>query len=78
MLFIQHQVRDHLFDNKNIGIDFVALNMQRGRDHGLPGYIQYKRICSPGETFNSFADLRKDMTQQVMDSIYDFDPLSAY
>ena len=56
-----------MFDDTEIGIDLIAINMQRGRDHGLPGYVYYKRICNPGENFNNFEDLRKDMTQQVID-----------
>ena len=67
ILFFYHQVKDHLFDEAEIGIDLIAINMQRGRDHGLPGYVYYKRICNPGENFNNFEDLRKDMTQQVID-----------
>ena len=65
-LYLDNQVKDHLFDDSEIGIDLIAINMQRGRDHGLPGYIYYKRLCNPGENFNTFEDLRKDMTQQVV------------
>lgn len=65
MVVLWRQIKDHLFDDTVIGIDLIAINMQRGRDHGLPGYIQYRRICNPGEAYNDFEDLRSDMTQEV-------------
>jgi len=55
-------IRDHLFESRpgRGGLDLVAVNIQRGRDHGLPGYNKYKEICT-GERAKNFDDLRKIM-----------------
>lgn len=40
-------VTDHLFpeDNHRFGADLVARNLQRGRDHGLPGWNDFRAYC---------------------------------
>ena len=53
-----------MFEDGELGIDLVALNVQRGRDHGLPGYIKYRHICNVGTT-NSFDDLEDNISREV-------------
>ena len=55
---------NHLFNEGNSGLDLIALNIQRGRDHGLPGYVEFRRLCEVGNS-NSFDDLRSNMSPQV-------------
>ena len=45
-LFVSDAIRNELFTNvQGRPEDLVARNIQRGRDHGIPGYDKLRRAC---------------------------------
>lgn len=44
---ITQEVTNHLFkkDGARFGMDLVSFNMQRGREFGLPGYMEFRKFC---------------------------------
>jgi hypothetical protein len=56
-LSIPSDLQNKLQDTPGGGfIDLAAFNINRGRDHGLPGYTKYVSLCT-GRTISSFSDL---------------------
>lgn len=57
-IFIASAVRNHLFQRPGVqfGSDLAAINIQRGRDHGIPPYNQFRVACGLSRLTN-FDDL---------------------
>ena len=49
-------------------MDLVALNIQRGRDHGLPGYNKFREVCGITRA-KTFEELGDTIPYQVTPSI---------
>ncbi|XP_020294336.1 uncharacterized protein LOC109859976 isoform X2 [Pseudomyrmex gracilis] len=64
--FISEEITNHLFQTSGFafGMDLASLNIQRGRDHGLPPYVRWREPCglSPIRTFD---DLDRVMFQNA-------------
>ncbi|XP_001607463.4 uncharacterized protein LOC100123757 isoform X1 [Nasonia vitripennis] len=72
---VTSQLTDHLFEDPvsntttvGCGLDLVSLNIQRGRDHGLPGYVKWREYCGQPKPL-SFAELKDDMDPESLDAI---------
>ncbi len=57
--FLVDDVRNFLFPAGNGGLDLAAVNIQRGRDHGLPSYNQARRGLGLGG-YTSFDQITSD------------------
>ena len=57
--FFSTGITQHLSRSKGEQADLAALDIQRGRDHGLPGYNQYREYCGlvPFTDFSEFPEV---------------------
>lgn len=65
-----NQVTNHMFRpaNGQFGVDLLALNIQRGRDHGLPSYNRWRQVCNL-RTFDSFDAMSSSMKSGIVESL---------
>lgn len=72
---LSNAVREHLYRNASSrsGLDLAALNVQRGRDHAIPGYGFWLRRCL-GRQVRGFGDLHAFMEPhraQLLAALYE-------
>ena len=73
---ITDALRNQLFAESGAGFgsDLYAMNIQRGRDHGLPSYNEFRKQCGESE-LTSFADLDEiafnSDVRTALEEIYD-------
>nr|XP_023023971.1 chorion peroxidase [Leptinotarsa decemlineata] len=74
--YFTDQLKSHMFEKtseqvkqpKLCGLDLVSLNIQRGRDHGLPGYSSWREHCGLKRPRN-FDDLKDDFHPDALHNI---------
>lgn len=72
--FVTQELTNKLFQGPNMpfGMDLVALNIQRGRDHGIPPYNDLREVCGlpRARTFEDLLDVLPGPVVQRLSGIY--------
>ena len=64
---VSQEVTNHLFQEpgKKWGLDLASLNIQRGREHGVPSYNKWREFCG-FKRIRAFHELHGIMNNQTV------------
>uniref|UniRef100_V9GWR0 Peroxidasin n=1 Tax=Lumbricus terrestris TaxID=6398 RepID=V9GWR0_LUMTE len=72
--FLNSELTERLFNLANeVAQDLAAFNLQRGRDHGIQSYNEYRRHCGlrPAATFDDFrTEIRSADVRRRLQEVY--------
>ena len=75
---LSREITEHLFERGNQhGENLAAINLQRSRDHGLPGYNHFRVYCglSNATTFEDTSNEIQDSNNRaILKNLYNDDP----
>ena len=73
------EVQNHLFQEpgKKFGLDLSALNIQRGREHGVPSYNRWREWCGL-PTFHAFDEMLGVMRNKTVSAYARFVFINHY
>jgi peroxidase len=65
-LLNSHLTEDLFTHAHVVALDLAAMNIQRGRDHGIPSYNEYRVLCNLTRAY-SFDDLQVDAHLELLE-----------
>uniref|UniRef100_A0A6P7F5B2 Peroxidase-like n=1 Tax=Diabrotica virgifera virgifera TaxID=50390 RepID=A0A6P7F5B2_DIAVI len=70
--FYSNELNSMFLADDNYGYDIVSLDIQRGRDHGLPGYNDYRKLCGlpKASNFKDFMDVMTNNSVNILSKQY--------
>ena len=67
--FVTTTLTNRLFErDEEVGMDLASLNIQRGRDHGLPSYRMFRNFCA--RKFGLRGQIENPITRQRLRELY--------
>ena len=59
---LNNELTDHLFTSFHaVALDLASMNVQRSRDHGIPFYNEYRKMCNLSSV-DTFDDLEAEIS----------------